>query len=161
MRKLNQAGFTLVELLVVMGVFVTLFAVSTVALTGLIPKANVVTTHQTLLSDLKNQQLKAMVGDTNGSGDGSAYGIHLEPDRYILFVGPAYIPDSIENIEVLLAPGLLIQENTFPSSNIIFLQNSGEISGFDELNSSFKLVNSTGEEHLIDINKLGVVLPEE
>lgn len=160
MRKLTQKGFTLVELLVVMGVFVTLFAVSTVALTGLIPKANVVTAHQTLLSDLKNQQLKAMVGDTNGSGDGSAYGVYLESDRYTLFVGPAYNPDSADNIEVLLSPGMSIQENTFPSSSIIFLENSGEVSGHDELNSSFKLVNSTGEEHLIDINKLGVVLPE-
>lgn len=161
MRNSNQAGFTLIEIIVVIAVFVILFTVSTVALTGLIPKANFVTSHQTILSDIKNQQLKAMVGDTNGAGDGSAYGIYLETNQYTLFTGSAYNPSATDNILVELPPNLSISEITFPSSSLVFLQNSGEISGFNDLTSSFKLINvNTNEEHLVDLNKLGVVRPE-
>lgn len=160
MRNKNQSGFTLIEIIIVISVFTILFAVSTISLTGLIPEANFVSSYQSILSDIKNQQLKAMTGDTNGSGSGSAYGIYLEDDQYTLFKGLAYNPSSSDNVIVELPPGLNITEITFPFASLVFLQVNGEISNYDQLNSSFKLTNtSTSEEKIVNLNKLGVVLP--
>lgn len=158
-NKKHQFGFTLIELIIVIGIFVTLFGISTISLTGLIPRANFVTNYQSILSDLKSQQHKAMVGDTNGAGDGSAYGIYLESNQYTLFAGPAYNPSATDNFTIQLSPGLSLTEINFPSNSIVFLQNNGEVAGFNELTSSFKLISTnTSEEKLIDLNWLGVVI---
>lgn len=157
--KKYQNGFTLIEMSVVVGLFLMFFAISTVSLSSLIPRANFVTSYESLQSDIKNQQLKAMTGYTEGMGDGSAYGIYLESDQYVLFTGPSYNPNATDNFTIRLSPGLTISEITFPSSSIVFLQNSGEIPGFSETESSFKLISNNDEEYLFNLNSLGVVLP--
>lgn len=154
------SGFTLIEMIVVIGLFITLFAISTISLTNLIPKANFVTTHQSILSDIKSQQLKAMTGSTSGTGNGSAYGIFLENDKYTLFTGLTYSASSTDNYTIELSNGLSLTEITFPLNSIVFSQGNGEIPGFSELTSSFKLINSsTTEEYIFNLNKLGVVVP--
>ncbi|MCB9812973.1 MAG: prepilin-type N-terminal cleavage/methylation domain-containing protein [Pseudomonadales bacterium] len=157
LKKYN-AGFTLIELIVVIAVFSILFSISSISLSGLIPKANFVTHYESLLSDIKGQQLRSMIGDTNGSGDGSAYGIYFESNQYTLFTGPAYNPVATDNYVIELSPGINITENVLPSSSVVFLQNSGEISGFNILTSSFKLTSDSGDEKLINFNALGVVV---
>lgn len=154
-----QAGFTLIEMSVVVGLFLMFFAISTISLSSLIPRANIVTSYESLQSDIKNQQLKAMTGNTEGAGDGSAYGIYLENNQYVLFTGPAYSPEATDNFTIRLSQGLTISEITFPSSSIVFLQNSGEIPGFSESESSFKLISNNNDEYLFNLNSLGVVLP--
>ena len=57
----KKLGFTLIELIIVVAIFTTLLGISTISLSNLIPRTSFVTSQQSLLSDLKTQQLNAMM----------------------------------------------------------------------------------------------------
>ena len=59
-------GFTILELLVIMGVFAILAGFTTLNLFNLKARASLSTTTDTLISDLKTEQIKAMTGDPSG-----------------------------------------------------------------------------------------------
>jgi prepilin-type N-terminal cleavage/methylation domain-containing protein len=82
---MSAKGFTIVELLVVMGIFAILASLSTLNLSHAQHGSYVNATVDTLVSDLKRQQHKAMIGDTEGRGTASNYGIHFDPSSYVLF----------------------------------------------------------------------------
>lgn len=63
-----KQGFTVLELLVVMGVFALLIGFVTLNLFNLKARASLATTADTLVSDLKIAQIKAMTGDPTGTG---------------------------------------------------------------------------------------------
>lgn len=119
-----QKGFTLPELLIVMGILAIIFTFTTPNLIHFQRKSALNTTVDTLLTDLKSQQIKAMVGDTQGSGVISDYGVYFETNRYILFRGSSYNPLDSSNFPVNLDTSL-----TFTSvSSVIFSKGSGEVS---------------------------------
>ena len=72
-----QKGFTLPELLLVMGILTILFGFITINLLNFRQKSVLNTTVDTVVSDLKSQQNKAMVGDTQGSGTISHYVLYF------------------------------------------------------------------------------------
>src|SRR3989344_9266975 len=78
----KTSGFTLVELMVVMGIFALMLGFTSINLIRPQTQANLDTTVTTLVSDLKEQQIRAMTGD--GPSD---YGVNFEPGRYTLFTG--------------------------------------------------------------------------
>ena len=72
-KKNNLQSFTLVEVVIVMGILFILFAFSAVSLIGVQQQTSLSTSLNTLVSDLKSQQLKALVGDTEGRYFSSPY----------------------------------------------------------------------------------------
>lgn len=144
-------GFTLPELIVSVAIFAILATLVTLNVVGVKQRASLDTTINVLLSDLKQQQLKAMTGDTEGRVVADAYGMHTETNKYILFHGNIFDPNSVDNFSIDLGDN--VEFTT--SSDIIFSRISGEISS-----GNMTLIlqeNTTGVARTINLNKYGIV----
>ncbi len=152
-----KKGFTLVELMVVMGIIAILISYSVVNLTSIQHTTYLGTTIDTFISDLKQQQLKAMVGDTEGRGVNDYYGIRFGTTDYALFHGASYSVSS-SNPVIPLTSSIQFSNVTFPQSRIVFEKGSGEIVGFTVGSNTITLRNTvTSEVKTITINRYGVI----
>lgn len=157
-RKFFQFGFTFPELIIVVGILTTLFALSINSLSSTQQSTYLGTNITTFISDLKQQQLNAMVGNTEGSGIISDHGIYFGTSSYTLFRGSTYSPTEISNYVVNLEHTIEFGTVTFPDSQIVFHKGSGEIQGFSNDFNTITLRNKvSGEQHVITINKYGVI----
>jgi len=149
-------AFTIIELLVVMGIMAILLSVSTSSLMGPKHKASLNSSINVLISDLASQQLKAMVGDTEGRGvSPDNYGIYLQTGNYVLFHGTNYLFNDSANFPVNLGDNIQIDSTSFPQSQIVFTAGSGElISG-----AGLLIVKNTvtGEQKTITLNQYGII----
>lgn len=150
-----QQGITLVELIVVMAIFTTLIGLTTINLLGAKQQASLSTSVDTLITDIKEQQVKAMVGDTEGRGNTDKYGIHFETNTYTLFHG-TYTPGDSSNSVISLGDSIQFSTVSFPSSQLIFSKGSGEVSGSGS-NTIVVQDISNGSTKTITINRYGVV----
>lgn len=153
---MDLRGFTLIEIMVVMGIFAILSGFGILNLLNLQTKSTFGTSVNNLIADIKDQQNKAIVGDTEGTGVYSELGIYFESDGYVLFRGLNYSPADPSNFAVELNPNITLSNN-FPSSEIVFLKNSGEISNFTGGSNTITIQADSGEEKTITINKYGVL----
>lgn len=154
----NQKGFTLPELIITMGILSILFGFVAVNLIHLQRRSSLTTTVDTLVSDLYSQQNKAMVGDTQGSGTISDYGVYFESNRYVLFRGSSYDPSDITNFPVNLDPSLTFTNITFPSSSIVFSRGGGDVSGWTSVSDSVVLDDTTNtDQKTIETNVYGTI----
>ncbi len=121
--------------------------------------SSLATSVDTLITDIKNQQVKAMTGDTEGRGSTDSYGIHFASSQYVLFHGASFNQSDQSNFTVNLSSELSFTSDLFLSGNIIFLQTSGEVSSFSATTNSIILQTSAGNQSkTITINKYGVVI---
>jgi len=150
----HASGFTLVELLIIIGLFTILSSFAVINLIRPQTKANLDATNTVLISDLKEQQLKAMIGDSGGSAP-SAYGVYFETNQYTLFKGNSYSPSDTDNFVVSLQ-GDASSTTTFASNQVVFNQRSGEVAGFSASNNTIT-ITSSGDVKTITINALGTV----
>jgi len=117
-------GFTLVELIIVMSVMGILMAIATVALPSLRQRATLHAATDTFIADIKQQQIKAMVGDTQGIGAASAYGFHIDTNKYVLFRGTTYSALDPSNFQVNLPSNMQFVNTGW---DIVFSTMSGQI----------------------------------
>ena len=118
-------GFTLIEVILAITIFALLASFTTINLLQPQTKATLDSTVTTLVADIKEQQTKAMAGDSLGSGTAQNHGIYFENTRYIIFKGPGYVASDPTNFVVNIDPSLSLYFN-LPNSQIFFSQNSGE-----------------------------------
>lgn len=157
----RQNGLTVIELIIVMLFFSILFGTVTINMLGSTYRASMNSQITTLISDIKNQQLKAMAGETATGGVNENYGIYFATDRYILFRGSVYNVNNPSNFTVNLDPNLSFPtaSATLPGSSVIFSVISGEISGFAPTKNSLVLSNVTsGVNKTLTFNKLGTII---
>ncbi len=157
-RLRKQFGFTLVEILVAMALLMTIFVLSSVNLSNLIPKANLRATLEVLVSDMRLQQLKAMSGNTEGTSSVDSYGVYFEPTQYTLFKGFTYSATSSANLVVELPEGVTFSTINVPSSVVLFSQASGEVHNHQPDQSSLILESSVNNQQMtIELNRLGTI----
>lgn len=151
-----QKGIALVELLVVMGIFAVLIVFATVNLSGARDTTVLAISVDTIVTDVKSQQFKAMVGDTDGTGDSDSYGIYFESSRYTLFKGASFVPGAPSNFTIMLESGVEFSSITFLNSSLIFSQSTGEVVGWAQGNNSITVKNSlSGQANVITVNRIG------
>ncbi len=161
MKKKLQSGFTLTELIIVLTIVGILFTMTSTNLLGAYAKNTLNTTVSPIQADIKQQQLKAMVGDTEGQGTADEYGIYFPPagTSYILFKGNTYSAANSSNFEVDLNNDLQFSSIQVQGSQIIFTKNSGEFSNFVNNFDYVTLRNiNTDETKTIRLNQLGTVI---
>jgi prepilin-type N-terminal cleavage/methylation domain-containing protein len=151
----TRAGFTLVELLIVMGVIAVLGGLATVNLFQPQAAANVSSIVDKLVADLKSQQTKAMAGDTWGAGSAQEHGIYVQSGEYTLFKGGAYSAVDTDNIDIETEGGVTLS-TTLPSTQVVFAKGSGEVNGFTN-GSNTITITGTGGTKTVTINRYGAV----
>lgn len=153
----NNTGLTLIELIVVIGILSTLLGIAIVSIQNIRVLATNSTSTSVIISDLKNQQIKAMTGDTEGRGVPDNYGVKILSDRYVLFHGTAYSPADADNFAIPIETGYALG-TTFPDNMVLFSSESGELIGFVQNQNTITLTNtSSGQSKTIQINKYGTV----
>lgn len=154
----KSLGFTIVELMLTLGVISVLTTVSVIALIRPQDVASVNTTGTKLVADIKNQQLKAMMGGTDGDSHSYPFGIYFENNRYTLFRGLNYSPSDNNNFIVDLDTNLVINNINLPSNTIVFNKRSGEVVNFNPVTNSLVLTSSVGSQNItISVNRYGII----
>lgn len=157
--KLNDSnlskGFTLVELLLIMGIIAVLTSFAVMNLIRPQTKASLDTVVTSLVSDIKSQQLKAMAGDSGSGSTSQPQGLYIQTNQYTLFKGSSYSGADTDNFVVTENSDISLS-TTFPSSIVIFSKRSGEVSGFSN-GSNTVTVSSGGESKIITVNRYGAV----
>lgn len=153
----QNLGFTLIELLVVMGIFAILATFTSINLIRPQTKASVDSAVQVLTADIKEQQIKTMVGDSEGQSAPLNYGIYFGPTSYTLFRGVSFVPGDPGNFEVNLDTNLSMS-TTFGNSQLVFTRRSGEIANFASGANTITVTNNAdGETKTFSLNQLGAV----
>ena len=147
--KLKKNAFTVVELVVVIGIFIIITSFSTISLLNSRQNVDTSSTLDLISSDLKNQQIKSMTSFNNNN-----HGIYFDDNSYTLFNGSLYNSEDENNYTVQLSKSLIIETN-LNNSQIIFNKINGEVKDFNE-QINIK-VSSNSQENILKINKLGVI----
>ena len=146
-----QSGYTVIEVLLVGAIFSILIGIASVNLLSFQHKSQLDATVNTFLTDLKEQQTKAMVGDTEGRAGNSPYGVHIDTTQYVLFHGASYSSIDATNFKIILPTTLQFTSNNY---NVIFASGSGELAGGSSIGIKDTVNNA---QKTILLNKLGVV----
>jgi prepilin-type N-terminal cleavage/methylation domain-containing protein len=155
MKRSAQRGYTLVELMVVIGILLVVMGFLTINLLRSQEKASVTATINILESALREQQMKAMSGDTEGRSTASEYGVKFFSDRYVLFHGVSYDPSDAANFPTILE-GTLQFATTLTNNEVIFSRGSGEVVGGQGGDITLQS-GSQNEQAILHLNKYGVV----
>lgn len=157
-KHFKSAGFTLMELIVVMAIIFTISGFVTISLVNQQRTTSLNSSIDVLIADISSQQTKAMSGVSDSASSASNYGIYFLEDRYILFKGTSFSEGDPANFTVMLDKDIGFSNITFPGNIIIFSSLSGEITGFLEGSNSIIVQDSSGGEgRTITINRYGVV----
>ena len=153
----SERGFTLVELGIVFAIIAFLLGFVTLNLGSVQKVTSINSVIDTLVSDMKSQQTKAMAG-AGSSGAGESYGIYFQSDRYILFTGITYSSTNSSNFTVMLGGGIEFVNSTFPDNSLVFLRQSGELNGFTDGMNTISIQNIQGlNKKTITVNRYGVI----
>lgn len=160
MKKLfvNNGGFTLVEMMLTMGIIAILATISSMLLSGLIPRSSLVSATEQFTAEVKQHQYKAMIGENLGvDSDDRNKGIKIEPHQYIFFEGEVFNPSAETNYAVLLEEPLSIESN-FADQTLIFEKGSGEILNFNPDLNTITISNASNNDSVsITFNEYGVI----
>lgn len=155
-----KRGFALVEIVIVFGFLITLFGLVFATSLNFRSSTQINTALNTLITDIKNQQVKAMTGDTGGSGAIDSYGVYFAPDKYILFHGASYSGSNPSNFEINMEDNMQIL-TTLNDNTLLFSPNSGEVTNFSLAADSVTLNDSVNNiSKTIKLNKYGAVIEE-
>lgn len=152
-----RQGVTFVELIVVGGIFATLFGLVGVNFLTTINKASLASAVAPLFADIKSQQLKAIQGDTQYTGITDRYGLYFTNESYTLFKG-SYSPTDPANVVIELPENTELSNIVIPQSQLVFEKGSGEVVDFVQGQNSLSVRSTqSSEEKTLTVNQLGVV----
>lgn len=148
-----QEGYSLIEITLVGAFIALLVGLATLNLFKFQHTSQLSATVNSFLADFKEQQLRAMYGDTNGTGTEANYGVYFGSTSYTEFQNTY----GTANFTVSLPSGTQIS-TTFPNSQVIYLKGSGEVSGFTNGQNTITLKDTIdGSQKIITVNRYGVV----
>ena len=154
----QNRGFTLPELIVALGIFTILAGVTSVNLLTSQRQATLAAVSDQLVTDLRQQQMKAMTGDRESRTVPDSYGIYFGPGSYTLFHGSVFNPSDTDNFEVDLDSNMQFINLNLADSSIIFGQESGVFSNYTATSNSFTLLNTADQTSLtFQLNRFGVI----
>ncbi len=136
-----ERGASVLELTVVIAIFATLFGIITVNLFNAGARVSLQSSLTTLLSDIRQQQARAMTVDTNGTNAAKEFGIYFSQNSYTLFIGSSYSATSSANFVIPLGNSITFSSISLPNQSVVFSRQSGEIVGFNNSQNTVTLKN--------------------
>lgn len=152
----NDKGFTLIELIVSIGIITLLVGFSSWAYLTVEKNSNLINQTTQLIGSVRQAQALAMSGMTQDQSNYINISIHFTANSYIIFKGSQFNPNDTDNIQADLAAGITLNTD-LPSSDLTFLAKSGEVNNFDSNHNSITVLETGGLSKVLRINKLGVV----
>ena len=149
-NKLCESGFTLIELSLVVSIFFILVGLATVNLFQFQHKSQMNATINSFVADYKEQQIKAMVGDTEGATSSANFGIHFDTTSYTLF-RDTY---GTSNLAVDLPSTIHIGTSYNGGAQVVFTKGSGEVGSAGTITFTD---TSDSSQKVLTINKYGVI----
>lgn len=149
-------GFTLVELLLVMGIVATLLALVTISLVKPQSRSALDATVLILVSDLKQQQMKAMIGQVDTGATASPFGVKFSGQNYTLFQGSSFQSGAVGNFLVTVHPSVQLTTN-LPNAELVFSKVSGEVLNFSSSTNTITATSNDGAQQVMTVNRYGVV----
>src|SRR3989344_6702460 len=137
----THKGFTLVEVMLVMVIAGVLLTTTAQSLFQSQQSISLDAMTARFVVEVREQQMRAISGDTAPLGSYIDYSVRLEADRYILFPGSVYDEGNPINTVVTLEAPLVFANSTLPSSTMTFTRGRGEISAFSQGQNSFDIQN--------------------
>lgn len=151
-----KPGFTLIELIVVIGIGLVILATTTVLLLGGQRRVTKISTVNQILSDIRTAQIKAMTGE----GGGGDRGVYLGTNFYTLFNGTTYNANDDSNFVVNLDNNVELA-TMFPGASIVFARVSGEINNYINGSDTVSIIDATDNtDKVIRFNKYGVAISQ-
>lgn len=144
-------------MVLVVGILGILFSIAFVSVGNIRIIATNNSSVSVITSDLKNQQIKAMTGDTEGRGIQDNYGVKILNSSYVLFHGMSYNASDTTNVTIPIDSANTLA-STFPDNTVLFASASGEIVGFIDAQNTITLTNTTsGQSKTLHLNKYGAI----
>lgn len=157
--KKAQKGITFVELVIVLSILLTLLGIVSINLLYTQNSASLNSSVDTLISDIRNQQLKAMSGGTEGRINPDSYGILFETNSYTLFHGNTFNPNDPTNFRINFSDQIRLSNITFPNSRIIFSKGTGDVLNFINGLNTLSIENTgSTRQKTIELNAIGVII---
>ncbi len=150
-----ETGFTLIEILVTLAIVALLAALTMVNLGKPQITASVNDTVDTLVADLKSQQLLAMSGDSGSASSQQPHGLYVQAGQYTLFAGSSYDSGDTNNYSADASQGISLT-TTFPGAAVVFDKGSGEVHDFSD-GSNTITIHGTDNTKAVTVNRLGSV----
>jgi prepilin-type N-terminal cleavage/methylation domain-containing protein len=151
-----KTGFTLLEVIIVVGIMCLLLAIASLNLMNIVPDSSLDGTVQVMVANIKQQQMKAMTGEITSGGTSDNYGVYLSGTTYTLFHGNVYVPGASDNYAV--GSDDVNITTSFPASSLIFKKSSGEIVGFQADKNTITVTQvNYGLRKIITIDKYGAI----
>lgn len=150
----RESGFSLIELLIVVLITSALLGLISVNLGRPQTVATVTTSIDTLLADIKGQQVLAMAGDTGTLASAQPQGVLFQSTQYTLFTGSSY--GTGNSYYPITLPANAQLSTTFPSSQVVFTKGTGEVQGFVSGSNTVTLTSGS-VTRVITINRYGAM----
>ena len=151
----RHSGFTLIELLIIVAIISVLFSLSFIGAFNTVPKSSLDNQTQMLIGHLKEQQINAMTGATEGETSTSNFGIYFTDGEYIFFKGNSYDPDDSHNFSISVDD--INISTSLANSNIIFLASSGQVQDSTTTNTITLTQKNIQQSKTITFNKYGII----
>lgn len=153
-----RKGFTFTEILVTASLFFLLTSFVVVNLLNAKKQSALTSSLDLVILDIKRQQVKAMIGDTEGRNYSDNYGLSFATNNYTLFHGISFVATDSANLNLPLGDKIQFTNVTLPMSQIVFLKGSGEINNYATSSSEFSLQDSsTNQKITVKLNRYGVI----
>lgn len=161
-------AFTLVELIVVVGIVSTLSAIAYFSLGRLQTSTDSMSSIDRLTSTIRTQRMYAMLGNSVLKTSAMPQGIYFSQGKntFVLFscissTNCIYDPESNLNIEEQLENTQIFTTVNLPNNQIIFSPLSGEVMGYDQNKNSITVSSVANNSHAtIVISSMGTIIEE-
>lgn len=152
-----KKGFTLVEILLVMGIFAILATLTGINFFSTYNRSNLNAAKDVIIADIKTAQSNAMSGKGQNGLAVDGWGVKIISDtQYAIFPGITYSIGNSGNIITTVPRGVTLTSN-FPSSSIVFNHGSGDVAGFT-VGQDVITLTSDNAAHTFRFNLHGAII---
>ncbi|OGG47385.1 hypothetical protein A2671_01025 [Candidatus Kaiserbacteria bacterium RIFCSPHIGHO2_01_FULL_49_13] len=141
----NAKGFTVIELLIVLAIATLISSIGLIYGYDTFTRSSVRSQEDTLGRLLQTARARA-ISNVNQS----PHGVHIDPDKYVLFSGLTYDPLDPENEPFPRNSSVIISTDPSGMNNFVFAQLSGDASPTGTI-----VLNASGQNYNIVINSEG------
>lgn len=147
-----KKGFTLVEMIVIMGVMTVLIGLVGISILGTQQRTSSRSSVTLIVSDLRGAQMAAMSGEATKSA-----GVYFSTNSYVVFKGDNFQTEDSDNLTVELPGEVHLSDINLPGSQVVFATGSGKVANFSANENSFVLETKAGEKKVFTINQYGSI----